>query len=152
MVNKMNDKHRTKTRIAVYLIGLRDNQILLGKRQNTNHMNGYWSLVAGHVFEGESCLQAMIREAQEECNLILQPHELILIGAMHHNSMPYDYVNFIYKADLTGRDLQNGEPSKCEQLLFHPLDALPMPVDPYVHEIIKKSTTEKNCWVTEYGW
>lgn len=146
-----NGKNRHQTRIAVYLLGMRNQSILLAKRKNTGHMDGYWSLVAGHVYEGESSTCAMIREALEECNITLTPQEITLIGAMHHSSPPYDYTNFIFLADLTHHTPTNLEPDKCETLEFHAIDNLPSPITPYVLEIIKRSRDNKP-WVCEFGW
>jgi 8-oxo-dGTP diphosphatase len=146
-----DDKNRTKTRIAVYLIGVRGDTILLGKRHNTGHMDGHWSLIAGHVQEGESASNAIMREVEEECGIRLAPHELSLIGAMHHYSPPFDYVNFIFTANLNAHEPINKEPHKCEILAFYPLNDLPVPIAPYVQTIITQSITQKP-WIKEYGW
>lgn len=148
----MNDKDRTQTRIAAYLIGTRGDAVLLGKRQNTGHMDGCWSLIAGHVREKEPCTQAIIREFEEECGVKLKPEELTLIGAMHHNSPPYDYVNFIFHVDLTHHVPQNLEPHKCAILEFHDAASLPKPMEKYIIEIIQKSIPYKGLWVSECGW
>ncbi len=145
------DKDRHKTRIAVYLIGIRGETILLAKRQNTGHMDGCWSLVAGHVREGESSTHALIREVQEECGLHLNADEVTLVGAMHHYSPPFDYIQIAFLADLNAKEPQNLEPYKCEQLAFHPLDKLPNPMEEYIVTIIKQSVSG-NLWVSEYGW
>ena len=71
---------RKHTRLAVYLVGLKQNMILLGKRKNTNHMNGFWSLPAGHVNEFESYQHALIREIKEECGFTLKQDDLKLKG------------------------------------------------------------------------
>ncbi len=148
----MNDKNRKKTRVAVYLIGTRGNSVLLGKRQNTGHMDGCWSLVAGHVAEGESSSKAMIRELEEECGLKVEPNDLVLIGSMHHKSPPYDYMNFIFHVDLTNHEPQNREAHKCEVLKFHSIESLPGPMEPYIKEIIQRSVPQNGIWISEYGW
>jgi 8-oxo-dGTP diphosphatase len=147
-----NDKKRERTRIAVYLVGMRNDHVLLGKRINTDHMNNHWSLPAGHVYEGESCMQAIIREMKEELELILKPNDLQLIGAIHHNSLPYDYMNFIYTIDLTLHHPKNSEPTKCAMIEFYHKDNLPQPIAPYIVEIIEKSTISPNPWIIESGW
>lgn len=146
-----NDKNRSKTRIAVYLIGMRGDTILLGKRHNTGHMDGYWSLIAGHVKEGEPASDAIMREVKEECGITLASHEISLIGAMHHYSPPFDYVNFIFSTNLSTHEPINQEPHKCAVLAFHPLAALPKPIDPYIQKIITQSIG-KTPWIAEYGW
>ncbi|MCP3660125.1 MAG: NUDIX domain-containing protein [Bacteroidetes bacterium] len=87
--------NRKQTRIASVLIGTKENKILLQKRINTGYADGHWSLVAGHVDEGESASKAMIREAYEECGLILAPEEISHIGVVHHFSKPHDYIGRI---------------------------------------------------------
>lgn len=148
----LDDKTRIKTRVAVYLIGMKDDHVLLGKRKNASHMNGHWSLVAGHVAEGESASDAMIREAHEECNITLAPYELTLIGAMHHLSPPFDYINFIFKADLSNHNPTNREHHKCEALDFHHINQLPQPMAPYIKDIIHNCTSNESKWIIEYGW
>ncbi len=147
-----NDKNRTKTRIAVYLIGIKNNQILLGKRINTQHMNEHWSLPAGHVFEGESAKNAMIREAYEECGIHLQFDDLNTIGAFHQFSDPYDYANYIFTVDMSEFKVINMEPEKCERLDFFDIDKLPKPIAPYIQEIIKKSVYTTIPWIDELGF
>ena len=149
---KKNDKNRRLTRVAVYLIGMQDDKILLAKRKNVEHMNGYWSLVAGHVYEGESSTQAMIREAHEECELTLTEKDLQLIGAMHQSSPPFDYINFIFFADLSNHNPTNLETQKCEALEFYCIKNLPSPMAHYILDIIEKSTSEKKLWIAEHGW
>lgn len=145
------DKNRSHTRIAVYLLPFEGDKIWLAKRQNTGHMDGNWSLVAGHVHEFESCRNAAIRELEEECGLLLPPQAFKLVGAMHHNSTPFDYVNYVYKIDLSGNKLSNLEPEKCEQLAAFSLDNLPRPMENYVEFIINKST-QRQIWIEEYGF
>lgn len=147
-----SDKQRTKTRVAAYLVGLRNNAILLGKRKNAVHMNGFWSLPAGHVTEEESAMNAIIREAKEECDLDLSPNDLKLVGAMHHLSPPYVYINFIFKADLSNHKPKNMEPHKCELLSFHQLDQLPVPMEAYIKDIIMGTASQDTCRIIEYGW
>ncbi len=146
------DKNRTKTRIAVYLIGTKNNKILLGKRINAQHMNEHWSLPAGHVFEGESASNAMIREAYEECGIHLKNENFTIIGALHQFSDPYDYVNYIFKVDMSDFQIINMEPDKCEELAFFDINQLPQPIAPYIQEIITTSVHATIPWITEIGF
>ncbi|MEI6805718.1 MAG: NUDIX domain-containing protein [Myxococcaceae bacterium] len=147
-----NDKNRIRTRIASYLVGIDNQRILLGKRINATHMNEHWSLPAGHVYEGESCTQAMIRESLEECGLDLTPNDLRLIGVMHHNSPPFDYINYIFSADLKNHQIINIEPEKCESLSYFAYDDLPTPMEDYIRFIIDKTLSNKHPWLVEYGF
>lgn len=148
-----NDKNRTKTRVAIYLVGVKNNnEVLLGKRINTNHMNNHWSLPAGHVYEGESCTSAFLREAKEEIGLEINSNDFILAGAMHQFSDPYDYINYIYLANLEKYTPQNTEPKKCAELRFFNIDKLPDPMEQYIKFIIETALKNKNPWILEYGF
>ena len=58
---------------AVHMIIQDDNKILIQKRRNTKLWNGYYALPAGHIDEGENQYDALIREAKEELNIIINP-------------------------------------------------------------------------------
>lgn len=147
-----SDRNRRVTRIAVYLVALRGGQVLLGKRGNVDHLKGYWSLPAGHAYEREVCEHAIRREILEECGLEL-PDNLECIGVMHHNSPPYDYVNFIYRAELSSEAVvHNLEPEKCSALEFFAPDALPQVMAPYIKDMIRRSIFAKSPWISEDGW
>jgi 8-oxo-dGTP diphosphatase len=146
-----SDKTRTKTRLSVNLVALRGNKVMLGKRKNTGHMDGYFSLPAGHVFEFETCFHAMTREAKEECGVSLTEKDLTLVGVMHHNSPPFDYVHFAFTADLTNHVPVNMEPHKCESWKFFRLDDLPSPIDPYIKKLLEMREGNTNPFL-EYGW
>ena len=49
-------KERFKLICSSYLLLIKDNKILLGLRQNTGYMDGFYHLPAGHKEEGESNL------------------------------------------------------------------------------------------------
>lgn len=145
------DKNRQSTRVAVSIVGYRADHILLARRHNSGYMDGYWSLVAGHVFEREPPSQAIIREVHEECGLLLAPHELQLVGSMHLNSNPFDYCNYVYKVDLSDKIIINNEPDKCAELSFFALDRLPEPLIDHTRYIIEQSFAQ-TPWIAEYGW
>ena len=71
----MSSTHLDKTQRpygAAYALCFQDNKIALVLRENTNWMNGYWSLPAGKLEEGETFRQAAAREAMEEAGLEVQ--------------------------------------------------------------------------------
>lgn len=148
----MNDKNRTKTRIAVLLVGVRNNSVLLGKRIHNTHMGGYWGVPGGHVYEGEPASKALIREIKEECGITLPKSDIEFRGAMHHSSDTFDYANYIFKVDLTNHEPTNKEPDKCESLEFFDINNLPEKTVPYVKLIIEKTLTNNHPWIIEHGW
>ena len=93
----------------------------MGLRHGTRSHNGLWGVPGGGVAEGETVLQAAIRESQEEVGLF--PIEL---------SSP-----FTTKEILSGLDLSfylctewrgfpvNKEPYLCKELRWFEVDAIP---------------------------
>lgn len=45
-----------------------------------------WSLVAGHVENGESATAAMIRETYEEIGITLSPDQIKVVHVMHRQT------------------------------------------------------------------
>ena len=63
-----------KERFSVHLtIGLliinEKNEILMMKRCNTGYMDGMYGLISGHVEEGETFEQTVVREIKEETGI-----------------------------------------------------------------------------------
>ena len=58
--------------VAVYLLLLREGQVLLLRRHNTGYEDGNYSVIAGHVEPGERITQALVREAAEEAGSLMQ--------------------------------------------------------------------------------
>ena len=99
---------------SVYLVAIRDNKILLGERQNTGYCDGYLGLPAGHIERGENPLQAIMREAKEEVDLTLTVEEIKFGAVMPRITPDRECVDYFFIADVTGKNLQNNEPTKCK--------------------------------------
>jgi len=69
--------------LSVHLFLLKEGKILLQLRKNTGYMDGWWSVIAGHVEARESATNAMIREAMEEAGIKLSREDLVLTHVMH---------------------------------------------------------------------
>lgn len=131
-------KERFKIPNAVFAIIVRKNngidEILLQKRQNTGFMDGYWCCAAsGHAEDGETLINALIRETKEEINLDVKKEdvEFALLSYVNfkntYNSI-YNYVYFLIK-DFSGVP-KIMEPLKCSELKWFPLDKLPENIIP----------------------
>ena len=71
--------------VAVGLV-LRDDQVLIAKRQDHQHQGGLWEFPGGKVEAGESLQQALVREFQEEVGLELDPAQMTPLM-----QLPFDY-------------------------------------------------------------
>ena len=125
---------RLKLKIAVYLILIKNRQILLARRCNTGWQDGNYSLPSGHVDPNETIIQALIRETQEEIGITLKPEETALVHVMHRMNI---YIDFYFTCENWQGDPDNLEPAKCDDLKWFPLNDLPKNIVMSVRQAIK---------------
>ena len=146
----MSNSERFKAYIAVYLVLIKDGQILLSRRYNTNYQDGNYSLVAGHLDGGEIVKQGIIREAQEEANIILDPNDLSVVHIMHRLNPDREYFDIYLRAEKWSGDIKNLEPDKCDELAWYDLNALPNNIIPEVKKSLEN--INNNIFYGELGW
>jgi len=110
---------------ASYLFLKKDNKVLLQRRQNTGYQDGNYSFVAGHVDEGETYTEAMIREAKEEANVTIEPNHIHAVHVMHCLFNDVVYVDTYFTVDSWSGDVKNLEEQKCDDLSWFDIDNLP---------------------------
>ncbi len=142
-------KRRGTTSVSTYAILMKEGQVLLGLRQNTGYADGMWSLPAGHVEEGEPASAAMVREAEEEIGVHLDPQTLKAVHIMHRQSNRFNIDIFFTCSKWEGA-IENREPQKCVRLSFFPLDALPENLIRYQRDALEGLS--KGFSFTEQGW
>jgi len=130
---------RLKATPASYLLLRRGNEILLHLRKNSGFMDGYYSLVAGHLEECEGATECIIREAKEEAGLELSRDKIRLVHTMYKPLKDNERVDFFYLCDEWGGEIKNCETEKCAELAFYPIDNLPENTVPYVKFAIEKA-------------
>jgi 8-oxo-dGTP diphosphatase len=102
-------------------------ELLLGKRKNT-HGAGEWSLPGGHLEWMESFETCCAREVLEETGLVIDNVQPLTFA---NNPFPENnkhYITMFFVAQVTGGELKNCEPEKCEGWEWHSLDNLPSPL------------------------
>ncbi len=140
---------RTGASVQSYLI-LRDgDQVLLLLRKNTGYCDGQWGFVSGHVEEGESGTDAMIREAKEEAGIEIDPSELRVVHVMHRKTNRNN-VDLFFECQNWRGLVENLEPEKCESLQFFPLQNLPPNMIDYVRCALENYL--KGNPYSEAGW
>lgn len=130
-------KHKVK--LAAYVIPRRGDEVLLSLRKNTGYMDGYYSLVAGHVEENEATEDGAIREANEESGIQLSKDQLRFVYLMHRLSdIPDDeYIDVFFEITAWQGDFTNNEPAKCERLDWVNINNLPENTIPCIQEVLK---------------
>jgi 8-oxo-dGTP diphosphatase len=140
---------RTKFPVTVHIFFLRDQRVLLARRCNTGYEDGNYSVVAGHVEQGESITQAAIREVEEEVGVELRHSDVRVVGVMIRKSDD-QRVDFFAAVTQWRGDVANREPDRCDDLAWFPIDGLPENVVGYVRRALQNY--ERGVWFDEYGW
>jgi len=121
-------KERHKIIPASYLVLLKDNKVLLLRRFNTGYEDGKYSMVAGHVDAGETFTGCIVREAEEEAGIILDPKDLRVVHIMQRitgETENGERVDAFFAAEKWGGEIVNKEPHKCDDLSWFDLDKIP---------------------------
>jgi 8-oxo-dGTP diphosphatase len=140
-------KNRSGASVNAYLILKQDDKVLFQLRKNTGYCDGMWSLVAGHVEDGESATAAMIREAREEIGIEIS--QLKVVHVIHRKTNRLN-VDLFFDCPSWQGTIKNLEPEKCEKLEFFSLDGLPSNIVDY-NEVVLKSVS-KGEFYSELGW
>ncbi len=139
-----------KLPVAVHLLLIKKNKILLSKRYCTGFEDGKYSLVAGHIEGNETIKQAMIREAIEEANIVLDINKLKIVQVMHRKTECEERIDYFLFVDQWNGELKNNEPLKCDDLNWFFLEQLPENMVEYIRYAI--SCYLDDLYFTEFGW
>ena len=142
-------EHRFKMIASSYTFFIKDNKILLSRRFQTGYADGKLSVPAGHVENGETITQTLIREIQEEVEIALLPDQFSLSHIMHRKSDDIR-IDFFFRINSWNGTPKNMEPNKCNELLWAPIDKLPKDTIPYIAYAI--FCVHNNVWYSEFGW
>lgn len=134
---------------AVHLFLFQDQQVLLSCRANTSYMDGYFSVVAGHLEPGETIIETAIREAREEAGLTLLPENIEVVQVMHRRDGD-ERIDFFVRVHAWEGEIRNAEPEKCDKLAWFPLDALPENTVPYIRQALHNY--QQDTWFDSFGW
>ncbi|MSR85339.1 NUDIX domain-containing protein [Candidatus Uhrbacteria bacterium] len=132
-------KERARLIEAVHLLPIKDGKILLLRRFQTGYQDGNYSVVAGHLDQGEWTASAMIREAEEEAGITITPEDLKMVHVMHRKASPdRDGIDFFFMVERWDGEIKNMEPHKCDDLSWFAFDQLPSNMVPYVRTGIER--------------
>lgn len=132
-----------------YAFFIKKNTILLSERKNTGYMDGWFSLPAGHIEDGESLTDGTLREIQEETGIFLQREDVQLVHVMHRKSNDIR-MDFFFIVRAWSGEPKNMEQEKCAGLQWFPIQALPENTIPYIREAIKYYS--ESIFYSEFGW
>ncbi|MBI2098069.1 MAG: NUDIX domain-containing protein [Candidatus Wildermuthbacteria bacterium] len=147
-----NNKDRHRIIPAAYVILQDGNKILLQRRYNTGYEDGNYSFVSGHVEQGESYINAIIREAKEEAGVELRGQDLRFVHLMHRKGEDSynERADVFFVAARWSGEIANVEPHKCDDLSWFDKSDLPENLIPYIREVL--GYIDKDVMYSEYGW
>lgn len=134
-------KEREKFLSSIYLIIKNDkNQILLQRRQGTKLWPGFLALPAGHIDEGENAYEALIREAKEELNILVNINDIIDTFIVNRkNKSLSSYYDVYFEISKYEGEIIINEPEKCSELLWADINNLPTDMIEFEKEAINNN-------------
>jgi len=129
---------RFRMTVAAYLVVIRDGKALLLRRSNTGYADGMYSMIAGHLDGGETVAQCIAREASEEACLTVDENDVEIAHVMHRRGDDgNERIDYFCTAKKYGGEPVIGEPEKCDDLSWFPVDALPANTLPYINTALE---------------
>ncbi|MDF9839214.1 MULTISPECIES: NUDIX domain-containing protein [unclassified Paenibacillus] len=135
---------------VVHIMLVQSGQVLLLRRYNTGHMDGYYGFPGGKLDGGETLQMAAIREAREETGVRIDPAHLHMLGTMHIKTAGAERIDFFFRAEEWSGEVSNIEPDKCDELSWFNMDKLPDNALPFMKDAV--DTFSQGEWFMEYGW
>lgn len=138
---------------AVHIILIDDNKILLQKRKGSKLWPGYYALPAGHIDEGETQYDALVREAREELGIEINPNDIINnYVVLRRNFFKIDgktlepYIDYYFEIKKYKGIPKIIEKDKCDELLWVDANNLPEPFINYEGVFLEdKTITTYDC-------
>jgi 8-oxo-dGTP diphosphatase len=130
---------RYATLVRVHMILRSADQVVLTRRAPHLPAGGFWQLPGGHLEEGESVLDAVLRETGEEVGVAVPAEATRFVHVHHHRTFTgATRLALFFEATGWTGEPRNAEPDLCTELRPFPLDAPPRPMVPYIAEALRR--------------
>ncbi|HSX06975.1 MAG TPA: NUDIX domain-containing protein [Candidatus Saccharimonadia bacterium] len=130
---------------------LNGSKVLLGRRANTNWMDGHLCPPGGHIEIGETPVLAAIRELQEELGVTVKAEDLEFVCVAARNTAAGETVAYEFAIRDKDYPFTNAEPHKCSELIWADLQNLPSDIIDHFRQIIEFGITSKQPYL-EIGY
>ena len=127
----MSKKIIIKTRLLLF----DKEQVLLLKQTRPN--GGKYTFVGGQIESEEFAKASLIREADEEAGLKLEPNDLRLVHVLHKKDKNGMRIILYFKAQNKDHEPINREPHKFKSVSWHRLETLPKSLSGTARHVLK---------------
>ena len=111
-------------RITCGGILIKDNKILLGKRRSDRLYPDIWDIFGGHIEEGETNEETLVREMEEEIGIKVKEFEYLESYQDKDPIFGIHYVHHIYIIHSWSRTPENRNPREHESIRWFSKDEL----------------------------
>ncbi len=120
------EKERAKFKGVINLIIKQDDKTLLFFRNDGffSYGGGWWVLPAGHIEQGETATDAVIREAKEELDIDVLPEDIEFAHVVSNLASKTESFDFFFIINKYSGELRNCEGDKCAEMRFVSPDEL----------------------------
>ncbi|WP_433549174.1 NUDIX hydrolase [Streptomyces sp. CA-294286] len=133
----MSATQRHTEPLDVHLIAVRDGEagpeVLLSRRAGNVYATGYWHLISGHLNgPWEHVVTALVREAQEEAGVVVDPADVRAAVTVHHRSPSGTArIGMFFEVTRWDGTPKVMEHQVCDAMGWFSFDALPEPMVAY---------------------
>ncbi|MCK7622314.1 NUDIX domain-containing protein [Streptomyces sp. RS10V-4] len=128
-------------------------RLLLGlRRPDARHAGELWHFLAGHCERGESALECLVREADEEAGLRIRPQDAELVHVVHvlDGPGPPPRMQCVFRVRRWEGQPELREPDRCLAWRWWDPGRLPRQIVPYTRAAIDGVRAGRRY--TELGW
>jgi ADP-ribose pyrophosphatase YjhB (NUDIX family) len=139
--------------VAVYGVLLKDDHVLLMRRSGSGYRDGQLTPPAGHLDGGEDAITALIRELREELAIETDAGSCRLAAVVHtapEYATDHEYLHLFFFVERWSGNPAIAEPDLCSELLWVPVQNLPVDVIDYVAAALRTIGTGPALLV--HGW
>ena len=151
---------KQKAIICVYMMFMKDSDILMGRRINKKYMSDHYTIPTGHVdntieddkTSNETPVNAVIRESLEEAGVSVAEKDIehVLTQIKPSDDVPEPRVCLYFKINRWTGELTNQEPDQADNFGFYPVDNLPGPLMPELASAFK--AIKENRSFDQFGY
>jgi 8-oxo-dGTP diphosphatase len=141
------DKSANSIKVGVGLLVFKEGKILLGKRKGS-HGSDEFGGPGGHAEYGETLIQTVERELEEECGIVIKDIRMLCVSDLTKYS-PKQYVDIGFTAEWVSGEPQVLEPDKLESWDWYGLDELPENLFGCVNSYLESIKTGKNYFIVD---